>query len=130
MGRVSFTSALCTQLCDTSCGLRTGGSKAWCALACGSSRTSAAIRCSAPLSTAMRPGARAHQPRTHDGWKSTEDEHLDAQAFSKSQAVNDAVGLVVHSCLLVPYYSWCASACHDWLTLGGCHLQQLNCGMP
>jgi fatty acid desaturase len=30
------------------------------------------------------------------------------QAFSKYQAVNDAVGLVVHSCLLVPYYSWYA----------------------
>jgi omega-6 fatty acid desaturase (delta-12 desaturase) len=28
------------------------------------------------------------------------------QAFSESQAVNDGVGLVVHSCLLVPYYSW------------------------
>jgi omega-6 fatty acid desaturase (delta-12 desaturase) len=28
------------------------------------------------------------------------------QAFSKWQAVNDAVGLVLHSCLLVPYYSW------------------------
>lgn len=28
------------------------------------------------------------------------------QAFSKSQAINDGVGLVVHSCLLVPYYSW------------------------
>jgi hypothetical protein len=32
------------------------------------------------------------------------------QAFSKWQAVNDAVGLVLHSLLLVPYYSWCASA--------------------
>lgn len=30
------------------------------------------------------------------------------QAFSKYQTVNDSVGLVVHSCLLVPYYSWCA----------------------
>ena len=29
------------------------------------------------------------------------------QAFSKYQTVNDGVGLVVHSCLLVPYYSWC-----------------------
>lgn len=28
------------------------------------------------------------------------------QAFSKWQAVNDAVGLVLHSALLVPYYSW------------------------
>ncbi|EIE22398.1 delta12 fatty acid desaturase [Coccomyxa subellipsoidea C-169] len=28
------------------------------------------------------------------------------QAFSESQLVNDAVGLVLHSCLLVPYYSW------------------------
>lgn len=28
------------------------------------------------------------------------------QAFSKWQAVNDSVGLVLHSCLLVPYYSW------------------------
>lgn len=28
------------------------------------------------------------------------------QAFSESQAVNDAVGLILHSCLLVPYYSW------------------------
>jgi len=28
------------------------------------------------------------------------------QAFSKSQLVNDAVGLVFHSCLLVPYFSW------------------------
>lgn len=28
------------------------------------------------------------------------------QAFSKYQTVNDSVGLVVHSCLLVPYYSW------------------------
>lgn len=28
------------------------------------------------------------------------------QAFSKWQAVNDAVGLVFHSLLLVPYYSW------------------------
>ena len=28
------------------------------------------------------------------------------QAFSKYQTVNDAVGLVVHTCLLVPYYSW------------------------
>ncbi|GAB4823433.1 hypothetical protein N2152v2_010479 [Parachlorella kessleri] len=28
------------------------------------------------------------------------------QAFSESQAINDAVGLVLHSCLLVPYYSW------------------------
>ena len=31
------------------------------------------------------------------------------QAFSKYQAVNDGLGLVVHSCLLVPYYSWCAT---------------------
>jgi omega-6 fatty acid desaturase (delta-12 desaturase) len=28
------------------------------------------------------------------------------QAFSKWQVVNDVVGLVLHSCLLVPYYSW------------------------
>ena len=28
------------------------------------------------------------------------------QAFSKWQSVNDAVGLVLHSALLVPYYSW------------------------
>ena len=28
------------------------------------------------------------------------------QAFSESQALNDGVGLVVHSLLLVPYYSW------------------------
>lgn len=28
------------------------------------------------------------------------------QSFSESQAVNDGVGLVVHSLLLVPYYSW------------------------
>lgn len=28
------------------------------------------------------------------------------QAFSKYQTVNDAVGLVVHTSLLVPYYSW------------------------
>ena len=28
------------------------------------------------------------------------------QAFSESQAINDGVGLVLHSCLLVPYYSW------------------------
>ena len=28
------------------------------------------------------------------------------QAFSKWQAVNDAVGLAMHTCLLVPYYSW------------------------
>ena len=27
-------------------------------------------------------------------------------AFSKSEALNDAVGLVVHSLLLVPYFSW------------------------
>ena len=31
------------------------------------------------------------------------------QAFSKWQAVNDGVGLVLHSLLLVPYYSWCAT---------------------
>ena len=30
------------------------------------------------------------------------------QAFSKWQAVNDAVGLTLHTCLLVPYYSWYA----------------------
>ena len=30
------------------------------------------------------------------------------QAFSRYQVVNDSVGLVLHSCLLVPYYSWCA----------------------
>ena len=29
------------------------------------------------------------------------------QAFSKWQPVNDGVGLVLHSCLLVPYFSWC-----------------------
>ena len=29
--------------------------------------------------------------------------------FSKWQVVNDAVGLVLHSCLLVPYFSWYAS---------------------
>lgn len=28
------------------------------------------------------------------------------QAFSKYQAINDGVGLVLHSLLLVPYYSW------------------------
>jgi omega-6 fatty acid desaturase (delta-12 desaturase) len=28
------------------------------------------------------------------------------QAFSNYQAVNDGVGLVLHSLLLVPYYSW------------------------
>lgn len=28
------------------------------------------------------------------------------QAFSESQSINDAVGLILHSCLLVPYYSW------------------------
>lgn len=28
------------------------------------------------------------------------------QAFSDYQAVNDIVGLILHSCLLVPYYSW------------------------
>ena len=28
------------------------------------------------------------------------------QAFCKWQTVNDAVGLVLHSLLLVPYYSW------------------------
>ena len=28
------------------------------------------------------------------------------QAFCSSQAVNDAVGLALHSLLLVPYYSW------------------------
>lgn len=28
------------------------------------------------------------------------------QAFSESQAVNDTVGLIFHSLLLVPYYSW------------------------
>ena len=28
------------------------------------------------------------------------------QAFSKWQTMNDAVGLVVHSALLVPYFSW------------------------
>lgn len=28
------------------------------------------------------------------------------QAFSSSQAINDGVGLVFHSLLLVPYYSW------------------------
>ena len=30
------------------------------------------------------------------------------QAFSQWQSVNDGVGLVLHSLLLVPYYSWCA----------------------
>ena len=28
------------------------------------------------------------------------------QAFSESQAINDTVGLIFHSLLLVPYYSW------------------------
>lgn len=28
------------------------------------------------------------------------------QAFSEYQWLNDAVGLVFHSILLVPYYSW------------------------
>lgn len=28
------------------------------------------------------------------------------QSFSKWQAVNDGVGLVLHSCLLAPYFSW------------------------
>lgn len=28
------------------------------------------------------------------------------QAFSKWQVVNDLVGLMLHTCLLVPYYSW------------------------
>lgn len=28
------------------------------------------------------------------------------QAFSESQAINDGVGLIFHSLLLVPYYSW------------------------
>lgn len=28
------------------------------------------------------------------------------QAFSKYKLVNDGVGLVLHSCLLVPYFSW------------------------
>lgn len=28
------------------------------------------------------------------------------QAFSESQAINDSVGLIFHSLLLVPYYSW------------------------
>ena len=28
------------------------------------------------------------------------------QSFSKWQNVNDAVGLVLHTALLVPYYSW------------------------
>lgn len=32
------------------------------------------------------------------------------QAFSRWQVVNDTVGLVLHSCLLVPFYSWCAAA--------------------
>lgn len=41
-------------------------------------------------------------------------------AFSKSPVVNDAVGLVFHSLLLVPYYSWwgrrrCRNHCmHGW----------------
>ncbi len=30
-------------------------------------------------------------------------------AFSPWQPVNDGVGLVLHSCLLVPYFSWCAA---------------------
>ncbi len=30
-------------------------------------------------------------------------------AFSDWQPVNDGVGLVLHSCLLVPYFSWCAA---------------------
>lgn len=34
------------------------------------------------------------------------------QAFSKWQAVNDGFGLVLHSVLLVPYYSWCGLARH------------------
>lgn len=28
------------------------------------------------------------------------------QAFSKWQLLNDSVGIVLHSCLLVPYFSW------------------------
>jgi omega-6 fatty acid desaturase (delta-12 desaturase) len=28
------------------------------------------------------------------------------QAFSESQALNDGIGLILHSALLVPYYSW------------------------
>jgi omega-6 fatty acid desaturase (delta-12 desaturase) len=28
------------------------------------------------------------------------------QAFSSSQLVNDTVGFILHSCLLVPYFSW------------------------
>lgn len=28
------------------------------------------------------------------------------QAFSEHQAINDGIGLILHSCLLVPYYSW------------------------
>ncbi|KAG7668398.1 hypothetical protein Ndes2526B_g00882 [Nannochloris sp. 'desiccata'] len=28
------------------------------------------------------------------------------QAFSESQTINDGVGLIIHSLLLVPYYSW------------------------
>ena len=33
------------------------------------------------------------------------------QSFSRWQSVNDAVGLVMHTALLVPYYSWYASLC-------------------
>lgn len=29
------------------------------------------------------------------------------QAFSNSQLINDTVGFVLHSCLCVPYFSWC-----------------------
>jgi len=28
------------------------------------------------------------------------------QAFSNSQLINDTVGFILHSCLLVPYFSW------------------------
>lgn len=28
------------------------------------------------------------------------------QAFSSSQLVNDTVGFILHTCLLVPYFSW------------------------
>jgi hypothetical protein len=54
-----------------------------------------------------------HPPRTPPTRPSTHTPPLQVvahecghQAFSKWQAVNDAVGLVTHSLLLVPYYSW------------------------
>ncbi|CAL8468635.1 g8175 [Coccomyxa elongata] len=42
------------------------------------------------------------------------------QAFSESQAVNDTVGLVLHSCLLVPYYSWKHSHRRHHSNTGNC----------